>query len=258
MSDQKDFLYKYRAIDENNIDWSSKIFTHNELYFARIDQFNDPFDCKFDYSFYANVGEVKEYSRSVLRWKYPSWNRHQREKWIAEHRKMFTKKDFKFVENLEREKVDMLSEIGIYSLSRVPDDILMWSHYANCHRGFCLKFFDDPKDRFIARRQEIFYSDEYPIVNPIKDNDLVRFTKALLTKAKHWEYEKEWRILDYKNGPGVKRFPPHLLVGVIFGCRMTREHQVLVRDWCTSRKREVSFYVAREAALTYSLELIDA
>ena len=223
-----------------------------------MDQFNDPFDCKFDFSFDANIGEVKNYLRRGIIRKYPSWNRQQRRKWIADYLYKFRTRDFEFMENLKQEIENMLSEIGIYSLSRIPDDILMWSHYADCHQGFCVKFFDDENDSFIAGRQEISYSDEYPIMNPIKDDDFVRLTKTLLTKAKHWEYEKEWRIIDYENGPGVKHFPPHLLVGVIFGCRMTKEHQVLVRDWCTSRKREVSFYVAMEAALTYSLELIEA
>ena len=78
----------------------------------------------------------------------------------------------------------------------------------------------------------------------------------MLTKATHWDYEKEWRIIDHEGGPGIKRFPPHLLVGVIFGCRMSKEHQELVREWCKSRHAEVSFYKAREAAKTYSLEFI--
>ena len=257
MSDQKDFLYKYRAIDENNIEWSSRIFTHNELYFASVDQFNDPFDCKFDYSFDASVEDAKKYLRRVVKRIRPNWNRKERGAWIAERLKMLKEEDSKFMENLKQSIPQMLSEMGIYSLSRVPDDILMWSHYANCHQGFCIKFFDDEKDQFIARAQEISYSDEYPIVNPIKDDDLARLRKTLLRKAKHWEYEKEWRIIDYEKGPGVKHFPPHLLVGVIFGCRMTEEHQALVRDWCGRRQAGVAFYRAREAAQTYSLELIE-
>ena len=79
----------------------------------------------------------------------------------------------------------------------------------------------------------------------------------MLTKAKHWDYEVEWRIIDHEKGPGIKNFPPHLLVGVIFGCRMPEEHQDLVREWCESRRTKVSFYKAREAAQNYALELIE-
>lgn len=257
MSNQKNFLYKYRAIDENNIERSSRIFTHNELYFASADQFNDPFDCSFDFSFEASAGEVKKYWHRVLRVENPILNKHQREKWIAEHHKELTTGDPIIVENLKQGSADILSKLGICSFSRVPDDILMWSHYANCHKGFCIQFFDDDKENFIGEAQKILYADEYPIVNPMKDDHLDRLIKTLLTKAKHWKYEKEWRMIDYKNGPGVRRFPPHLLVGVIFGCRITEKHQALIREWCGGRQAKISFYQARESAQKYSLELID-
>ncbi len=93
MSDQKDFLYKYRAIDENNIDWSRRIFTHNELYFATRDQFNDPFDCKFYYSFSSSAGDVKKYLRRGLKRNFPNWNRQQRESFIAENLQMFERRE---------------------------------------------------------------------------------------------------------------------------------------------------------------------
>lgn len=31
-------------------------------------------------------------------------------------------------------------EIGVYCLTTVPDSILMWSHYANNHKGVCLEY----------------------------------------------------------------------------------------------------------------------
>ena len=255
MSDQRDFLYKYRTIDENNPKRSQRIFTDNELYFASKNQFNDPFDCKFDFSFDASDKEKKSYLDRNLKRDHPNWNREKKRRWIAQHLPTLRNGNPEFKENLKQEVEEFISGIGVYSLSSVPDDILMWSHYANKHQGFCLKFFDDGKDRFFARAQEISYSEIYPIVNPIEDDDPVRLEKTLLRKAKHWEYEKEWRIIDPEERPGIKHFPPRLLVGVIFGCRMTEEHQGLVREWCKSRPAEISFYKARQAAQTYSLEL---
>jgi uncharacterized protein len=49
----------------------------------------------------------------------------------------------------------------------------------------------------------------------------------------------------------------HLLVGVIFGCRMVEDHKDLIREWCTNRQAGVSFYQAQEASRTYSLEIIE-
>ena len=218
MSDHDRFLYKYRTIDEDNISRARRIFTDNELYFSSKDQFNDPFDCKFGYSFAASKPEIKKYLLASLKRNQPNWNRKQKQHWIAEQLKKFDPADPVLEQKLVEGTEELISGIGICSLTRVPDDILMWSHYADSHKGFCIKLLDDENEPFIASTFPISYSDDYPIVNPIKDDVTLRMKKSLLTKAKHWEYEKEWRIIDHEEGLGIKRFPPHLLVGVIFGC----------------------------------------
>ncbi len=48
----------------------------------------------------------------------------------------------------------------------------------------------------------------------------------LLSKAKAWAHEAEWRIVDPESGPGLQRFPTHLLRAVIFGARIAHD----VRD----------------------------
>ena len=148
MGDEKIFLYKYRSIDERNIDRSRRIFTHDELYFSYSNQFNDPFDCKFDFSFAANNQELKRYFRNSLRNKNPNWNRKETQRWIAQRLPNIHNPKFKKDLRLASEKT--ISEIGICSLSGVPDDILMWSHYADSHKGFCVKIFDDENDKFIV------------------------------------------------------------------------------------------------------------
>ena len=125
MSDQKDFLYKYRAIDENNVDRSQRIFSHNELYFASANQFNDPFDCKFGFSFVASDKERKSYLDRNLKRMNSNWNRKKRQSWIAERLRMLKRRHPEFEESLKREVEKTIFEIGVYSLSRVPVDVLM-------------------------------------------------------------------------------------------------------------------------------------
>ena len=38
-------LYRYRSVDKDSLKFTTRIFTHNELWFARASTFNDPFDC---------------------------------------------------------------------------------------------------------------------------------------------------------------------------------------------------------------------
>lgn len=257
MKDEQKFLYKYRHFDVGNNQWISRLFTHNEMYFPSRDQINDPFDCKFDYSFSASLQEKKKYLHGVLSWREPNWDRHQRRSWISANIHQFNGKDNEFLNTLKQGTENLLSGIGIYSLSRKPDDILMWSHYANSHEGFCVQFLDDDYELFIARAQKVVYSEEYPIVNRIIDDDMTTLEKSLLTKAKRWEYEEEWRIIDHKDGPSIKQFPSHLLKGVIFGCKMSDKYKDSIRGWCSNRAEPVSFYQAREASGVYSLEISD-
>ena len=88
-------------------------------------------------------------------------------------------------------------ELGFVCCSEIPDNILMWAHYAQSHRGFVIEF--DVNDPFFSNnlnmmpveysteraraevRQELdFGSDHLPIVR---------------RKSQHWSYEREWRQL---------------------------------------------------------------
>ena len=33
-----------------------------------------------------------------------------------------------------------INNFGAFSMSQLKDNILMWSHYANQHKGFCIEF----------------------------------------------------------------------------------------------------------------------
>ena len=80
---------------------------------------------------------------------------------------------------------------------------LMWSHYADGHKGFCIEYdFKDLKN--INNLLPVAYSTDRPsiplecIYNNSKDMN-TEVTKALyialLTKDNIWEYENEWRII---------------------------------------------------------------
>ncbi len=93
---------------------------------------------------------------------------------------------------------------------------LMWSHYADCHKGFCIEydFSDEDKLTFFNLPFPVYYSDIRPNISLDElDNFSVensrglveKITMSLLTKDRAWEYENEWRILiSNKESPLVK------------------------------------------------------
>lgn len=104
-----------------------------------------------------------------------------------------------------------ISSIGIISLSETHRSLLMWAHYANEHKGFCIgvknNFLenDDPlapvlestpihnipvKVKYDTERFEIKY-ERMPAVELLK----TILTHQLTVKSDDWMYEKEYRSI---------------------------------------------------------------
>lgn len=136
---------------------------------------------------------------------------------------------------------------AILCLTEKKDNLLMWAHYANNHKGFVLEFFpnhsffdqnDKPtiaghlrKVRYTLERPEfIFFDNNLP-----KDHVTKNWVDNLIwVKSKHWDYEEEWRILStlnrcekiITNGEieiHLFTLPLDAIKSIYFGCRMNDE-----------------------------------
>jgi Protein of unknown function (DUF2971) len=104
--------------------------------------------------------------------------------------------------------------IGICCFSETYDNILMWAHYADGHRGFCLEFDTSlppfsivRDDKVVQHAEEVKYQPEIPSYDLIElmSGDLETRTKKLskmllLTKGECWQYQSEWRICGVSGG----------------------------------------------------------
>lgn len=93
--------------------------------------------------------------------------------------------------------LDFINSIKTCCFSETLDNILMWSHYADKHKGIAIAF----KTSTLYWKEELFrkikYSDTRVRI-PLEEGDSSTFINELITtKAKCWEYEKEWRIIKY-------------------------------------------------------------
>lgn len=96
---------------------------------------------------------------------------------------------------------------------------LMWSHYADEHRGFCIEYLfhkdDFRKDNFseltVSRLFRIkYYNPNNSDGNTVNFDNLLDRTNlstsdAFITKYKDWAYENEVRLLQYKPKNGALR-----------------------------------------------------
>lgn len=142
---------------------------------------------------------------------------------------------------------------GILSLSGTPTSLLMWAHYADCHRGLVFEF--DVTHSFFKRptaagaignvRQVVYAATRPAIVAynpsiPVEAFANQLIVDLLLTKGVEWQYEREWRLLYSLNDPtlyphtvsnGLHLFPisPQAFTAVVLGCRASEATQSAVR-----------------------------
>lgn len=117
------------------------------------------------------------------------------------------------------------NKLGILSLSKSYDDELLWAHYADSHKGFCIEYDlekllakQNPKHRFF----NVQYSNQIPNLNfsQLSDqNDPDSLIKIMLGyKSQRWEYEDELRVITEHQGINIYDF--RTVKSIFFGLRM--------------------------------------
>ena len=240
-------FYKYRPFQTGkDIERAEQIICQHQIYFPPPISFNDPFDCRPSFTFEATRNEmVADYIQ--LSRKYGSG--FGRKKIRQDIRDMFAdperdpRRPIAQARMRDSHTEHITKKVGVLCVSTVNDDILMWSHYADCHKGICIEF--DGANEFMAGAQEVQYAPERKAINPYRDDKATSLEKALLTKSDHWKYEKEWRLIQYEKGPGTVTFLPENVTGIIFGAHVERATVERVSGWIKARVSPVKLYQAR-------------
>jgi len=128
----------------------------------------------------------------------------------------------------------LLEERGFSCFSAKPLDIMMWSHYADGHRGFCLEF-DTSYDPWISKTFHVRYADTFSYINPVDiivepagaDPENPLLVASVLTKARCWEYEHEWRTMHLQPNT-LFGYEWRALTGIYFGAAMPPAHKEIL------------------------------
>ena len=155
--------YKFRGCN----DLSLSMLRHQEVYFASLDEFNDPFEGQFHID--PMIGD--DFQQKL------------------DHRRVYcvAKGDRSFVENAE----------------------LMWTHYADGHRGFCIEYNESLLDGFKEYvepadiQQNVWLKAKYSLSATesmiISDNGDKVLADVLRTKKRDYSYENEVRLVIHTN-----------------------------------------------------------
>lgn len=225
--------YKYRANSfvNGNVYRDVDSLLNDELCSSSLANLNDPFEATYVDNLKNALNLIEQLFKANLKEVNKQWD----------------------------ELASFKEKVGVYSLSlseqNYPDNELMWAHYANSHKGFCIeydldKLEDSEKYAFDVNQLKINYQDFPPLIAlddvGQKDNFLI---KMFGTKSKSWEYENEIRLLY--STCGMKKYNPFALKAVYFGLNMDEKFQKKIVKGLENR--DVKFYKMQRQAESYKL-----
>lgn len=262
-------VYKYR-------DWENPshktILTENTLFMASPNAFNDPFDCRIPMN--LSLLDTPEKKKSYIDFLLINHFNWLTKNGVDLEREM-TRMDYDFTHRLDKlqednEKVlfDFLDKyIGVLPLSGRWDSVLMWSHYANNHKGFCVGFKEEPlrNSTLFSGGGPVYYdpNDKFPEISPKYSGDetLKRMYTQTHTKAHDWTYEQEYRLIKFYH-PNVPDdigrrsiYPDSCLAEIIIGLHMVDENRDQLIE--IGKKRNVPVYQIRKIPFHFKVEKVE-
>ena len=179
--------------------------------------------------------------------------------------------DYNLIEKIySNANTNVNNDIVIFSLSKKWNEILMWSHYADSHRGFCVgydknhTFFNNyisPDSNTSKTVLEVIYSaDRVQIPMSFKDKKLE--FEPFITKSLNWEYESEVRIissisladLTLKEEPNdicLFKIPHSAIKEIILGANIISENEIMLNKFC--KERNIDIYKSKISEINFEM-----
>jgi len=275
--------YKYQPI--NQYLFSNLI--NSQIYFSQADKFNDPYDSVLSFAHQGTYNEWVKFFEGVsiqergfvdpekMKHLLSSLHKHSPESELL----------ISTIPGFQQEETGHSDMLLVASFSKVRDNILMWSHYGNLHKGICLgyeavrsngfdhlRFFPESfpsqkhdlmkKVDWLLRLQEVEYNSDYPEpLNRLKPptNDVIK--RFALRKHNNWEYEDESRIVITKDfvTSQLMRLNFTQLREVIFGVQVDQQMKETIRkiieEHYLKKGAQVRIYQAKMDKHRYALIL---
>ncbi len=218
-------LFRYRPNNDNSID----AFKNDRLYFSAPVHFNDPFDCVMHINQEMLISSIlrdldtgmEDFISAKAQAPLSIVTPENKEFFLRSFDSPKLKNDFLrgVIAEIEEIKKNILDNSRIICFSKEHLSILMWSHYANYHKGFALAYskdnlknataFDANNNilssclRLGAVRYQTnmpdcgaFFYEYFPkklMGHPHFDHTGF-FTQLMYNKTQEWTYEEEWRL----------------------------------------------------------------
>lgn len=216
-------------------------------------KFNDPFDCSVS----INIGKLTSDQVSIIK-----KNERIRKELHSVIETFEITDDIVFAALLEKiayktlnkSKEDFLKSYGVCCFSEVNDDLLMWGHYGEGFKGFCLEFRTDYEP--FTNFHKVAYKDSMPTINTYEllvNTDPSFIYDLYCTKSARWSYEREWRIL-HKEAGTLFCYDSNCLKAIYFGPRIEFEFSEILCLILQNQNPQVEIYFGQLTSEKFGIE----
>lgn len=204
-------VFKYRSFSSPQIfENSLKIVRDKSIWFAEPNSLNDP----YEYSTKSSFGKLTTAEKANF--------------WIKRgmpHLQTLNEaQKANYIKNIEALLENPLEALknngtqGIFSCSKTWENLVMWSHYSDCHRGVVIEIETDGVE-ILNRSFEVIYDDRPSVYQIYKDHHVDDILKMASTKYLDWAYEKEIRFFC---SSGAHNIPADSIKSITFGLNSRR------------------------------------
>ncbi|NOG57772.1 MAG: DUF2971 domain-containing protein [Bacteroidetes bacterium] len=194
-------VYKYRGW---NNEFDKRVLTHKELFFASPRSFEDPLDCKQTVRYEElTIDEKLDWIEYQLRRDNDNWSDITiKNRALKIYEKAPIRNKETAMEITDKNLEEYFDITGVLSVTKNPNNELMWLKYADCHKGFCVGF--DSKILFesglIGSGSKVFYVKELPEIKPepVMTSEEQRI-KQIFFKEDKWLFEDEYRLHIFRD-----------------------------------------------------------
>lgn len=229
-------LYKYRPFDVANlrsVDMVRQILVHNQVWMAAPSRLNDPKDMRFTVQMNNDLQARQAWMRRNQQL-LDTLGLPPEQRRIVTHQLLHGSFDEQMIAEFQKATLDAM---GVFSASRDPRNELIWTHYADEHRGICIQFATFQDELFLLAKR-VAYGKEFPkLLLPAPDGQALQ--EHYLIKSAAWSYENEWRVVVPLNSCAIA-LRPATVSGIIIGSR-AHPSTIDALDALLTERREANY-----------------
>ena len=220
----------------------------SQLYFARPENLNDPYDCQVDLT--------KSLERAISL--------------ATDERKVVLQQALQGRTIFGQINND-IKNFGVCSFSATLLNQALWAHYGDEHRGICLTyaipedFVNDPSNSIFGfsgvnygndRLTEFFLNYQFDNTEADLSDFAIDAMKIVLTnKSEDWKYEKEVRMI--KPEPGPMKIPAEFLKQICYGLRTSERDKGFVSELVNGKYANVVFAEFQPGEANFEFRVVE-